>query len=204
MPLHGHVKSFNILLDNEYNAKVSDFGASALKPMDKNDFIMLIQGTLGYLDPETFVSHHLTDKSDVYSFAVVLLELMTRKKAIYIDISNEKKALSHTFILMFHQNELRDMLDSEIVDDEVMVVLEKLAELVMQCLNPKGDERPTMKDVAERLQILRRLHLQLVTKTQPIQAHYSYGGPSASVPSDEKGYQSTETSKLVLEIDLAR
>jgi len=202
--LHGDVKSLNILLDDEYNAKVSDFGASALNSMDKNDFIMLIQGTLGYIDPESFVSHRLTDKSDVYSFAIVLLELMTRKKAIYIDISNEKKALSHTFILMFHQNELRDMLDSEIVDDEVMVVLEKLAELVMHCLNPKGDERPTMKEVAERLQILRRLQMQLVTKTQPIQAHYSYGGPSASVPSDEKGYQSTETSKLVLEIDLAR
>ncbi|RLN28111.1 hypothetical protein C2845_PM05G01700 [Panicum miliaceum] len=182
----------------------NDFGASALKSTDKNDFIMLIQGTLGYIDPESFVSHRLTDKSDVYSFAVVLLELLTRKKAIYIDTSNEKKALSHTFILMFHQNELRDMLDSEIVDGEVMVVLEKLAELVMHCLNPKGDERPTMKEVAERLQILRRLQMQLVMKTQPIQSHYSYGEPSVSVPTDETGYQSTETSKLVLEIDLAR
>jgi len=119
LPLHGHVKSFNILLDNEYNAKVSDFGASARKPMDKIDFIMLIQGTLGYLDPETFVSHHLTDKSDVYSFGIVLLELVTRKRAIYIDNLNEKKSLSHTFILMFHQNKLWDMLDCEIIDDEV-------------------------------------------------------------------------------------
>jgi serine/threonine protein kinase len=136
---------------------VSDFGASALKPMDKNDFIMLIQGTLGYIDPESFVSHHLTDKSDVYSFGVVLLEIMTRKKAIYIDTSNEQKALSYTFILMFHQNKLRDILDTEIVDDEVMIVLEKLAQLVMHCLSPKGDERPTMKEVAEQLQMLRRL-----------------------------------------------
>jgi serine/threonine protein kinase len=101
---------------------VSDFGASALKPMDKNDFIMLIQGTLGYIDPESFVSHHLTDKSDVYSFGVVLLDIMTRKKAIYIDTSNEQKALSYTFILMFHQNKLRDILDTEIVDDEVMIL----------------------------------------------------------------------------------
>ncbi|KAF8762928.1 hypothetical protein HU200_008774 [Digitaria exilis] len=202
--LHGDVKSLNILLDDDYNAKVSDFGASALKSMDKNDFIMLIQGTLGYIDPESFVSHHLTDKSDVYSFGVVLLELMTRKKAIYIDPSNEKKALSHTFILMFHQNKLRDMLDSEIVDDEVMIVLEKLAELVMQCLSPKGDERPTMKEVAERLQMLRRLQMQLTTKAHPIQEHYSYGGSSEFVPSDGTGYQSTETAKLVLEVDLAR
>ena len=166
--LHGDVKSLNILLDHGYNAKVSDFGASTLKSMDKNDFIMFIQGTLGYLDPETFVSHHLTDKSDVYSFGIVLLELVTRKRAIYIDNLNEKKSLSHTFILMFHQNKLWDMLDCEIIDDEVMVVLEKLAELVIHCLSPRGDERPTMKEVAERLQMLRRLQMQLVTKTKPI------------------------------------
>jgi hypothetical protein len=58
---------------------------------------------------------------------------------------------------MFHQNKLRDILDTEIVDDEVMIVLEKLAQLVMHCLSPKGDERPTMKEVAEQLQMLRRL-----------------------------------------------
>ena len=185
--LHGDVKSLNILLDNEYNAKVSDFGASALKPMDKNDFIMLIQGTLGYIDPESFVSHRLTDKSDVYSFGVVLLEIMTRKKAIYIDSSNEQKALSYTFILMIDQNKLRDILDTEIVDDEVMIVLEKLAQLVMHCLSPKGDERLTMKEVAERLQMLRRLQTQLVTKANPIQEHYSYRVPLVSVPSDETG-----------------
>ncbi|KAL6643751.1 hypothetical protein ACP70R_018517 [Stipagrostis hirtigluma subsp. patula] len=202
--LHGDVKSLNILLDNECNAKVSDFGASALKPMDKDDFIMFIQGTLGYLDPETFVSHHLTEKSDVYSFAVVLLELMTRKKAIYIDTSNEKQSLSHTFILMFQQSKLRDMLDSEIVYDEVMLVLEKLAELVMHCLSPRGDERPTMKEVAERLQMLRRLQMQPVLKTNPIRAHYSYGEPSVPIPSDEMGYQSMGTAKMVLDLDLAR
>ncbi|KAL6643748.1 hypothetical protein ACP70R_018514 [Stipagrostis hirtigluma subsp. patula] len=201
--LHGDVKSLNILLDNEYNAKVSDFGASALKS-NKNDFIMFIQGTLGYLDPETFVSHHLTDKSDVYSFGVILLELLTRKRAIYTDISNEKKALSHTFILMFDQNKLHNMLDGEIIDTEVMVVLEKLAELAIHCLSPRGDERPTMREVAERLQILRRLHMKLLKKTNPIRACYSYGGPSMSVASDEMPYQGMETAKLVLDVDAAR
>ncbi|KAL6847115.1 hypothetical protein ACP4OV_022968 [Aristida adscensionis] len=157
--LHGDVKSLNILLDNEYNAKVSDFGASALKS-NKDDFIMLVQGTLGYLDPETFVSQHITDKSDVYSFGVILLELMTRKRALYTDISNEKKALSHTFILMFEQNKLQNMLDCDIINAEAMAVLEKLAELAMHCLSPRGDDRPTMREVAEHLQMLRRLHRQ--------------------------------------------
>jgi serine/threonine protein kinase len=199
--LHGDVKSLNILLDDEYNAKVSDFGASALKPMEKNDFVMLIQGTLGYLDPETFVSHHLTDKSDVYSFGVVLLELITRKRAIYIDNLNEKKSLSYTFILMFNQNKLWDMVDCEIIDDEVMVVLEKLAELAMHCLSPRGDERPTMKEVAERLLMLRRLHVQLVTKTKPIRVRYSHERPSRPIASDEIWYESMETTKLVFDVD---
>ncbi|CAN6348510.1 unnamed protein product [Urochloa humidicola] len=198
--LHGDVKSLNILLDNEYNAKVSDFGASALKPMDKNDFVMLIQGTLGYLDPETFLSHHLTDKSDVYSFGVVLLELVTRKRAIYIDNLNEQNSLSHTFTLMFHQNKLWDMLDCEIIDDEVMVVLEKLAELAMHCLSPRGDERPTMKEVAERLLMLSRLQMQLVTKTKPSRVRYNHEGPSRTVASDEIRYQGMETTKLVFDM----
>jgi hypothetical protein len=61
-----------------------------------------------------------------------------------------------------------------------------------------------MKEVAERLQILRRLQTQLVTKTHSIRPHYFYGGPSVPVPSDEMGYQSMETAKLVLDVDLPR
>nr|XP_045084253.1 wall-associated receptor kinase 2-like [Aegilops tauschii subsp. strangulata] len=202
--LHGDVKSLNILLDNEYNAKVADFGASALKPIDKDDFIMFIQGTLGYLDPESFVSHHLTDRSDVYSFGVVLLELLTRKKAIFIDNLNEQKALSHAFIMTFHQKKLRDILDDDIIEDEVTVVLEKLAELVMHCLNPRGDERPTMKEVAERLQMLRRIQMQQVTTPNPMRTQYPDGESSMSIASDEMKYQSTNTAKLVLDVDRAR
>uniref|UniRef100_J3NF05 Protein kinase domain-containing protein n=1 Tax=Oryza brachyantha TaxID=4533 RepID=J3NF05_ORYBR len=200
--LHGDVKSLNIPLD-EYNAKVAGFGASALKSMDRNDFMMFIQGTLGYLDPETFVSHRLTDKSDTFSFGVIL-EIMTRKRALYSDNLNENKALSHSFPLMFHQKRHCDMLDCEIVDSKVMIVLQKLAELAMHCLNPRGDDRPTMKEVIERLQMLRRLHMQLVSKSGPTRICYSDKGPSVSVPSDTIKYQSMETAKLVLDTDIAR
>uniref|UniRef100_A0ACD5XGG6 Uncharacterized protein n=2 Tax=Avena sativa TaxID=4498 RepID=A0ACD5XGG6_AVESA len=166
--LHGDVKSANILLDDQRNAKVADFGASALKSMDESDFIMLVQGTLGYLDPESFISHHLTDKSDVYSFGVILLELMTRKRALYADDSSgEKRSLSHIFLLMFHKNKHSRMLDSEIVDDAAaMVVIEKLAILAVHCLSARGDDRPMMKEVAERLRVLWRhqMHASGVAK----------------------------------------
>jgi serine/threonine protein kinase len=166
--LHGDIKSANILLDDQHNAKIADFGASALKSMDESEFIMLVQGTLGYLDPESFISHLLTDKSDVYSFGVVLLELMTRKRALYTDDSSkEKKSLSHSFLLMFHMNKHRRMLDSEIADDTAaMVVIEKLAVLAAHCLSARGDDRPTMKEVAEQLRVLLRhqMHADGVAK----------------------------------------
>uniref|UniRef100_M8D354 Wall-associated receptor kinase 5 n=1 Tax=Aegilops tauschii TaxID=37682 RepID=M8D354_AEGTA len=160
--LHGDVKSANILLDDQRHPKVADFGASALKSMDESEFIMLVQGTLGYLDPESFISHVLTDKSDVYSFGVVLLELMTRKRALYADSSSkEKRSLSHSFLLMFHQNMHLKMLDSEIAEDAAaMVVVEKLAALAVHCLSARGDDRPTMKEVAERLQVLWRIQMR--------------------------------------------
>ena len=129
--LHGDVKSLNILLDNEYNAKVSDFGASARKPMDKIDFIMLIQGTLGYLDPETFVSHHLTDKSDVYSFGVVLIELLTRKKPIMDGMMEDVRSLALQFSMLFHQNKLLDIADPEVAEEAVMRHVETIAKLAL-------------------------------------------------------------------------
>ncbi|CAD5189328.1 unnamed protein product [Musa acuminata subsp. malaccensis] len=158
--VHGDVKSHNILLDDDLSAKVSDFGASQLVPMDEDEFIMFVQGTLGYLDPECMQTRRLTDRSDVYSFGVVLLELITGKKAIYADDAWEKRSLATSFLVMMKEQRLRDILDNKMIGEGGERLLGEVAAIAKECLRVKGEERPSMKEVAERLHSLRRLRLQ--------------------------------------------
>ncbi|KAJ3696879.1 hypothetical protein LUZ61_000584 [Rhynchospora tenuis] len=148
---HGDVKSTNILLDKSYMAKVSDFGASILAPTDEAQMVTLVQGTCGYLDPEYLQSCKLTDKSDVYSFGVVILELLTSKPVIDFGVPEKEKGLSSRFLAAMEETKIDELLDDEIKCEDDMEVIMKVAELAKECLNMKGAERPTMKEVAEEL-----------------------------------------------------
>ncbi|KAJ3706426.1 hypothetical protein LUZ61_010131 [Rhynchospora tenuis] len=154
--VHRDVKSSNILLDENFVAKVSDFGASVLKPMDEDQYMTLVQGTRGYLDPEYMQTGLLTVKSDVYSFGVVLLELLTRKKAFYPDKPDDQRNLSSTFLSAMTENKLEEILDDQIMDVESMNLINRVAELARECLNIEGEKRPEMREVAEALDRLRK------------------------------------------------
>jgi serine/threonine protein kinase len=154
---HGDVKSANILLDQNYTAKISDFGASMLAPTDEVQFVTLVKGTCGYLDPEYVQSCQLTDKSDVYSFGVVLLELLTRKPVIDFDTSEEERSLSCHFLSAMKENKMHELLDDEIKHEDDMELIREVAELAKECLSIKGEERPMMREVAEELHRISKL-----------------------------------------------
>ncbi|XP_078169740.1 wall-associated receptor kinase 2-like [Carex rostrata] len=156
---HGDVKSANILLDQNYMAKVSDFGASILAPTDDAQLVTLVQGTLGYLDPEYMQSCKLTDKSDVYSFGVVLLELLTSKPVIDYDLPEEKRSLSSCFLSAMKENKIQELLDDGIIHEDDMELIKAVAELAKKCLSMKGEERPMMKEVAEELHRIRKFQV---------------------------------------------
>jgi len=153
--VHGDVKSLNILLDNNYTAKVIDFGASRMLPKDAVQFMTMVQGTLGYLDPEYLQERKLTEKSDVYSFGVVLLELITRKTAIYFEGPEKGKNLASSFLEAMKGNRVECMLDSSIMGVGMEELFQEVVELASWCLSLKGDERPSMTQVADKLKAIR-------------------------------------------------
>ncbi|XP_031380070.1 wall-associated receptor kinase-like 1 [Punica granatum] len=153
---HRDIKCTNILLDEKYRAKVADFGTSRSVSLDQTHLTTLVQGTSGYLDPEYFQSSQFTDKSDVYILGVVLVELLTGQKPVSAVGAKEGKSLAAYFILAMNIGLLSDMLDPKILEhgekEEIMAV----ASLAKRCLYLKGRKRPTMKEVAMKLEGIRR------------------------------------------------
>lgn len=158
MPIiHRDVKSANILLDENYTTKISDFGASRLVPLDQTQVTTLVQGTLGYLDPDYFHTSQLTEKSDVYSFGVVLAELLTGKKPLSLERTPEERNLATYFIMSVKENKLFQILEPRVVREGTLEQLQMIADLVKRCLNLNSEDRPTMKEVAMELEGLRKL-----------------------------------------------
>ncbi|XP_050221401.1 wall-associated receptor kinase 2-like [Mercurialis annua] len=155
--IHGDVKSANILIDENYTTKVSDFGASVLISPGQSDMATKIQGTFGYLDPEYLMTGVLTEKSDVYSFGVVLVELLTGKKPNCNSTSGTKSNIIQYFLSSLERNNLPEILCMVVTEDE-MEEIKVFAELAKWCLNSSGVNRPSMKEVAEDLSRLRKLN----------------------------------------------
>ncbi|KAK9992918.1 hypothetical protein SO802_022621 [Lithocarpus litseifolius] len=155
--IHRDVKTANILLDDDYTAKVADFGASRLVPLDQTQLNTLVQGTLGYLDPEYMQTSQLTEKSDVYSFGVVMAELLTGKKALSFDRPEIDRNLAISFVSAIKEDRLLQILEDHIASEGNIEQLKEIANLAKRCLSLRGEDRPFMKEVAKELERLRNM-----------------------------------------------
>ncbi|XP_010498577.1 PREDICTED: wall-associated receptor kinase 2-like [Camelina sativa] len=153
--IHRDVKTANILLDENLTAKVADFGASRLIPMDKEQLTTMVQGTLGYLDPEYYNTGLLNEKSDVYSFGVVLMELLSGQTALCFERPQTSKHLVSYIASAMKENRLHEIIDRQVMNEDNQREIHEAARIALECTRVTGEERPKMKEVAVELEALR-------------------------------------------------
>ncbi|XP_078440530.1 putative wall-associated receptor kinase-like 16 [Wolffia australiana] len=152
---HKDVKTSNVLLDGILGAKISDYGVSTMVTADKAAVATVVQRTCGYLGPEYLQTFQFTEKSDAYSFGVVLVEMITRRKPFQVEDEDDFKGLAASFVMWEKSGRLDEMLDHLLIrGTEKKKKIAEVAELACYCLNARGVERPSMKKVAVGLQTI--------------------------------------------------
>lgn len=179
---HGDVKSGNILLDENFTPKISDFGTSKLLAKGKDEKAVWVTGDMGYIDPIYMEQGVLTQKSDVYSFGIVLIELITRRAATY----DGKRSYVANFVQACHDNRARNFVDNDITSEEDVKLLEMVSEVVLECLKLDPEERLDMKQVEHRLHV--------IGQSAQLGQQSNYQGSLSPTPDDVVLLKDTERS----------
>ncbi|KAK9066957.1 hypothetical protein SSX86_014281 [Deinandra increscens subsp. villosa] len=151
--IHRDVKSSNILLDNSMCAKVADFGFSKYAPQEGDSNASLeVRGTAGYLDPEYYSTQHLSAKSDVFSYGVVLLEIITGREPLNIHRPRNEWSLVEWAKPYIRNSRMEEIVDPSIKGGYHTEAMWRVVEVALACTEPFSAYRPSMIDIVRELE----------------------------------------------------
>ena len=156
--IHRDVKGSNILLDENFTVKVADFGFSRSLPDHVTHVTTIPVGTRAYIDPDYYISGRVSNKSDVYSFGVVLFELISSIHPTLV-AGTDNETLAQFAKRKILNNELNEIVDPSFLcgsDDNTLEMVTAVAELAFQCVQCPREFRPSIKQVLETLEGIRK------------------------------------------------
>ncbi|VVA91519.1 unnamed protein product [Arabis nemorensis] len=161
----------NISQRCQHRAKVADFGISRSVPIDDTHLTTIVQGTVGYVDPEYLQSNHFTGKSDVYSFGVLLIELLTGEKPVSLLRRQEVRLLGAYFLEAMRNDRLHEILDARIMEECDQEEVFTVAKLARRCLSLNSQHRPTMRVVSIELDRMQSKKKEIQNQAQNSEEH---------------------------------
>ncbi|KAL8222865.1 hypothetical protein R6Q57_020264 [Mikania cordata] len=195
--IHRDVKTNNILLDERLDAKVADFGLS--RPLSGANITHIttgVKGTMGYMDPEYYLTQQLTEKSDTYGFGVVMLELITARNPI----DNGKYIVKEVKESMNKNKELYDLhkvLDPTIGLTSPLKGFERFIDLACRCVEETQIQRPTMSEVVKELESIMELAgINRMESSSSTSASYERGSKDYNSPYDSDSLLSYSLGSL--------
>lgn len=150
--IHRDIKSSNILIDDEFNAKVSDFGLAKLLDSGESHITTRVMGTFGYVAPEYANTGLLNEKSDIYSFGVLLLEAVTGRDPVDYGRPANEVNLVEWLKMMVGTRRVEEVLDPNLEVKTTTRALKRALLVALRCVDPDSDKRPKMSQVVRMLE----------------------------------------------------
>ncbi|BAB63540.1 S-receptor kinase homolog precursor-like [Oryza sativa Japonica Group] len=158
--VHRDIKSSNILIDDEFNSKVSDFGLAKLLNSDSSYINTRVMGTYGYVAPEYANSGMLNEKSDIYSFGVVLLESVTARDPVDYSKPADETNLVEWLKMMISSKRAEEVVDPNLEIKPPKRALKRAILVGLKCVDPDADKRPKMSHVVQMLEAVQNAYRQ--------------------------------------------